>query len=255
MMSFSSLFSKETVFIRYFLAFIIWELASWALPVAVPLLVAEKYGVGAELAFSIGMQWLPSIFLGPFIGALINRTGPRKMTIYIMLSFSALLVWFPVAETLWQIQLMVLIMGMLSIIGTPAILTLRSIAIPKGREVDGNALIQGVDRLAKIVSPLLVTFFMLSVGLSGEFFIAAIFCLFSAILLRTIPEMEKEMEKGGSNPKETTVCVRRRENTQGFLCFHPEQAGGYRVDRNRYGLHDYVRRDQDLSIGCRRQDR
>jgi MFS family permease len=156
-MNFSSLFAKETAFTRYFLAFIIWELASWALPVEVPLLVAEKYGVGAELAFSIGMQWLPSIFLGPFIGALINRTGPRNMTIYIMLSFSALLVWFPVVQTLWQIQLMVLIMGMLSTIGTPAILTLRSIAIPKGREVDGNALIQGVDRLAKIVSPLFVT--------------------------------------------------------------------------------------------------
>jgi hypothetical protein len=65
-MNFSSLFSKESAFTRYFLAFIIWELASWALPVAVPLLVAEKYGIGAELAFIIGMQWLPSIFFRAF---------------------------------------------------------------------------------------------------------------------------------------------------------------------------------------------
>jgi hypothetical protein len=42
-MKFSSLFSKETAFTRCFLAFIVWELASRALPAAVPLLVVEKY--------------------------------------------------------------------------------------------------------------------------------------------------------------------------------------------------------------------
>ena len=94
---------------RYWLCLALYQLGSWSVLAALPILVAVRFGVGAELVLSIGIKMLPRILLAPFAGALlygvIHTTAydlsPNTWQMSLGLALLAIIVFLP--QGLWSL--------------------------------------------------------------------------------------------------------------------------------------------------------
>ena len=172
---------NNPAFSRYFFAFSAWQISSWIATIAIPIMVLERYGLGSEVAISIGLRWLPTIFLGPFTGAFLDTLGPKRTVTVSVAVFSILLLLVPATAEFWQVQVLLLGMGVAGAVGSPAMLALRAFVVPDGQELLGNAVIQGVDRSAKLVGPLVAGVLLTSLGMTRELQFAALVGFFAAI--------------------------------------------------------------------------
>lgn len=175
---------KYKDFKNYFVAFSIWHLASWVSITIIPIYATQVYGLGNQVAAIIGLRWLPNIFLGPFIGTFIKNIGPKKATILSMLSYGVALIILVNITNLYLILILVLLMGVNDAIGGPASLTLRTQAFPKDLVLLGNSLIQGVNRLSKVIGPLISALLLKFIGLKEEVYIIFVFILIAVLLLK-----------------------------------------------------------------------
>lgn len=88
------------------MAFGCYTVSSWMLTAAIPILIAMKFGAGAEMIGSIALRLLPRILLGPLLAALIRRVGARSAAI---LGIGAMVVsggTLPFSEDLFVFQLL-----------------------------------------------------------------------------------------------------------------------------------------------------
>ena len=175
---------KYKDFKNYFVAFSIWHLASWVSITIIPIYATHVYGLGNQVAAIIGLRWLPNIFLGPFIGTFIKNIGPKKATILSMLSYGIALIILVNTTNLYLILILVLLMGINDAIGGPASLTLRTQAFPEDLAMLGNSLIQGVNRLSKVIGPLLSALLLKIIGLKAEVYFIFAFILIAVFLLK-----------------------------------------------------------------------
>ncbi|GAA0287651.1 putative MFS family arabinose efflux permease [Gracilibacillus halotolerans] len=178
---------KDKVFRRYIYAYLITQINTWMIPALTPILLNKHFGIGKELAFSLGLQWLPSILLGPLTATLIKRWGPHKMYVFVMFFYSIVLALLPFTSNLSHIQLLIFVLGIGQAIASPSSLTLRAYVIPKGMEVAGNSIIIGIQRLSKIIGPLFAGLLIMFVSVEHSFIISAILCYPSILALLAIP--------------------------------------------------------------------
>lgn len=178
---------KNKLFRRYIYAYFTTQVNIWVIPTLTPLFLNQHVGVGQEFAFSLGLQWLPSILLGPVVAMLINRWGPHRMYIFTILFYSLILLILPLASSLFHIQLLIFGLGVGQAIASPSSLTLRAYVIPNGMEVAGNSIIIGVQRLSKIVGPLFAGLLVILFNVENAFFISALLCYPAIFFLLIIP--------------------------------------------------------------------
>lgn len=183
---------KNKLFKRYIYAYFITQINIWIIPTLTPIFLNKHVGIGQEFAFSLGLQWLPSILLGPVVAILINRWGPHKMYIFTILLYSLILFALPLAVNLFHIQILIFGLGVGQAIASPSSLTLRAYVIPEGMEVAGNSVIIGIQRLSKIVGPLVAGLLIVLFSLENAFFISALLCYPAVIFLLAIPLKKKE---------------------------------------------------------------
>lgn len=77
-MIFWKIAKNEKMFRRYLAALFLWEWTQWMLVTAIPLFLHQRYGLGKEFVFSIVIELLPGILLGPIIGSWIDRWGQKE---------------------------------------------------------------------------------------------------------------------------------------------------------------------------------
>jgi predicted MFS family arabinose efflux permease len=159
----------------------------WIIPTITPILLNRHFGIGKEFAFSLGLQWLPSILLGPITAILIKKWGPHKLYIFVMFFYSIILFTLSLASNLLHIQLLIFGLGIGQAIASPSSLTLRAYVIPDGMEVAGNSIIIGIQRLSKVIGPLIAGLLMILFSIEITFLISALLCFPSIIVLFTIP--------------------------------------------------------------------
>lgn len=120
---------------------------------ALPLLVAQRFGTGAELVGSLALRLAPRILFAPVAAALIRRAGPRTPVCAGLIITALCLVAVGVVEHAGTLQIMVLAVGLVDTIVAPGLLALRAAVVPTGRHMEANTAFQTIDRLAKIFGP------------------------------------------------------------------------------------------------------
>lgn len=192
-MSVWKLLSGHHVFRRYLTALLIWDLTKWILAAVIPLFLNDRYGIGKEFVSGMVMELLPGIVLGPIVGVWIDRWGAKRMTTLDVLSYSLLIAILPFTQQLWHVQFALLAIGISQTIGSPASLTLRAPVIPKGEEIQGNSLVLGIDRLSKIVGPLLGSLMIIILDYTKVMLICSVMGLLSFVLFSMVhvPERRK----------------------------------------------------------------
>lgn len=101
-----------------------------------------------------------------------------------MLSYGIALIILVNITNLYLILILVLLMGINDAIGGPASLTLRTQAFPEDLAMLGNSLIQGVNRLSKVIGPLLSALLLKIIGLKAEVYFIFAFILIAVFLLK-----------------------------------------------------------------------
>ena len=178
---------NDKVFRRYIYAYVITQINLWMIPILTPILLNKRIGIGQEFALTLGLQWLPSILMGPITGFLLKKWGPHKIYIAVMCIYPIIIFLFPFATNLFQLQLIILGLGIGQAVSSPCSLTLRAYVMPEGKEVAGNSIIVGTQRLAKVIGPLIAGILVATFDVETSFVISALFCIPSIIALMAIP--------------------------------------------------------------------
>lgn len=200
---------NDKVFRRYIYAYVITQINLWIIPILTPILLNKRLGIGQEFALSLGLQWLPSILMGPITGIIMKRWGPHKIYIMVMCLYSLIIMSFPFAENLLQLQVIILGLGIAQAMASPCSLTLRAYVIPEGKEVAGNAIIVGTQRLAKIIGPLLAGILVAAFSVETTFMISSLLCIPSIIALIAIPIKYPKQGQDMGEKKRDTGKIRR----------------------------------------------
>jgi len=183
---------KNRLFTRYIYAYFITQVNIWIIPTLTPIFLNQHVGIGQEFAFSLGLQWLPSILLGPITAMAVKRWGPHKIYIFAIFFYSMILLILPLTSSLIHIQLLIFGLGIGQAIASPSSLTLRAYVIPEGMEVAGNSIIIGIQRLSKIIGPLVAGLLIILFSLETAFLISALFCYVAIFFLLSIPWNKKK---------------------------------------------------------------
>lgn len=178
---------KNKIFRRYLYAYVITQINIWIIPTITPILLNKQFGIGKEFAFSLGLQWLPSILLGPITAMLIKRWGSHKIYMAVMFFYSMILFALPFTAQFIHIQLLIFGLGIGQAIASPSSLTLRAYVIPEGMEIAGNSIIIGIQRLSKMIGPLVASVLIFLFNVETAFFISGLLCYPSVIALMAIP--------------------------------------------------------------------
>lgn len=144
---------KSAAFRRVGFALILYSLSSWMLVAALPLLVAQRFGTGAELVGSLALRLAPRILFAPAAAAIIRSAGPRRPVCGGLIATALCVVGLSTVADAAMLQIMVLVIGLADTIVVPGLLALRAAVVPAGRNMEANTAFQTIDRLAKIFGP------------------------------------------------------------------------------------------------------
>lgn len=168
------------------------------LTVAVPFYVIEKFGFGIEAGVTLAARLLPSVLLGIVVGHFVDKWDPRRTAIYSTVIASVLLALVPLTGVIWQLQILMFVIGLVQLFSFPARMALRPLAIPTGGETRGNAAIVTAERLSGILGPLLVGLLIATSGLGIGFFLQSGVSIVSALLILGLPARPFERDAPGS---------------------------------------------------------
>lgn len=144
---------KSAAFRRVGFALIFYSFCSWMLVAALPLLVTQRFGTGAELVGSLALRLAPRILFAPVAAGLIRRFGPRLPVCTGLIVTVLCLFALAVVERAGTLQVVVLVIGLADTLVVPGLLALRAAVMPADRNMEANTTFQTIDRLAKIFGP------------------------------------------------------------------------------------------------------
>jgi len=162
------------------------NLGNWCVIAIMPVLVAQRFGVGTELVLSLGMRLLPKILLAPIAGDLLRRHGGVRIASYALAGEALLTLALPACDDFLLFQILLACIGTLDVFVMPALLSLRGVAIPAGLQMAGNTLCSVADRLAKFAGPILGGIAILA-GAPVAFALFAGTILAAAVMVRRLP--------------------------------------------------------------------
>lgn len=112
-------------FRAFWLALVVQNLGSWCVIAALPILVADQFGVGVELVLSLGLRVLPKIVLAPIAGGLLRAFGAARVSSLALVGMAALTALLPWCGDFLLLQAAILTIGALDVFVTPGVLALR----------------------------------------------------------------------------------------------------------------------------------
>ena len=201
------------------LALVCNNLGSWCVMAALPILVAERFGAGAELVLSLGLRILPKILLAPISGGLLRRYGATRVASCALAAEGVLTVFLPWFHDFLLLQVCIGAIGTLDVFVNPSLLSLRGPSTPPGLSMAANTLCSVADRSAKIVGPIIGGIAVLGgfvpafLGFGLAIFLAAI----PVALLPTPEAAPAEKQSFIASPMEFVAMLRGDRIMTGLL--------------------------------------
>ncbi|WP_167541925.1 MFS transporter [Herbaspirillum rhizosphaerae] len=137
----------------------------------------------AEIAFLASCFGLPSLFIGPLMGALLDRVNPRKMMVVGALSRTLFTVLIAFAPGLQVFAGLVVLKGLANLLYWPASAIVTNQVISEARRVKYFSSQSALDQLAKIGTPLVAGFLALMMNGQLVFLISALLTLVCVMMI------------------------------------------------------------------------
>lgn len=164
------------------------DLGSAMTGIALPLLVANDYGLSFTVGMTFAISILPRIVVSPFTGSAMVRYDPRRIAIVSALLSAPFIALVPLTHTLWQLQLLNLIVSVGDAVAGPSRLALRPLTIAEGAELSGNGLLVAAERVPVVLGPALVGGIeALGLGVSWVFLVPSVSAMVAALLVFRVP--------------------------------------------------------------------
>jgi ENTS family enterobactin (siderophore) exporter len=161
----------------------LFQLGATMTYVGLPLLMAQRYGIGIETGVVLALQLLPSLLLAGPAGVVLERFDPRRVGILSAVASAGVVALFPASTSVLQVDLLALATGVTFVFGIPARMALRTRVIVAGEEVRGNGLLVAGDRLATVLGPGLAGPLVAFGGVDWLFYAEATVVTGAAVLL------------------------------------------------------------------------
>ncbi len=132
------------------------------------------------LGFAVALYGLPSLFIGPFVGALADRSSPLRLMLFAAVARFATSLLLAFAPTEQNFVLAILLKGISNLGSLPAEqILIRKLLSPK-RIVTTTVLTATIDQCVKILSPLLAATAAITTNSQSSFLITAVLALATA---------------------------------------------------------------------------
>ncbi len=166
--------------------------------------LTKSTGSATVLATASMMALLPGIFLGPFIGALVDRWNRRVVMIVadtviaLAILWLAYLFWIDNLQT-WQIYVIMLIRAIGGSFHWPAMSASTSLMVPKEHLARVSGINQALNGALNIVGPPLGALLMQVLPMQGIMMIDVVTAALAIgpLFFILIPQPERESEHGG----------------------------------------------------------
>ncbi|CAB4946418.1 unannotated protein [freshwater metagenome] len=173
-------------------ASVVSNIGTWAQRVAQDWLVLElTNNSAADLGIVTGLQFLPTIFLSIWGGALADRFSKRKLLIITAAGgafTSALLGALVISKSavIWEVYVLALVFGVFSAIDAPIRTSFTSELVGKADLANAVSLNSANFNLGRLVGPALSGFLIFLFGTGWSFLINALSYIFVIVSLRLI---------------------------------------------------------------------
>lgn len=179
----------------YFWSQIVSLSGNWLQMIAQAWLVLQLTDSGFLLGLVAGLQFLPTLLLGPWTGSIIDRI-PRRQLLYaiqllgiVSASILGLIVAFDVVE-LWMVLSLCLLMGITTAFELPARQTFITEIVPDDHMQNAIALSAMEASMARIAGPAVGAFCIAFFSIAGCFFLNAASFLFALVGLMMMRQSE-----------------------------------------------------------------
>ncbi|MGI2030337.1 MFS transporter, partial [Endozoicomonas acroporae] len=152
----------------------------------------------SEIALIASIFGLPSLFLGPFVGAYLDRTNPFKSMVVGSILRTALSVGIIFSFDIISFGVLVFLKGIANLIYWPSSTILTNHVVTKDDRVSFFSLQGTIDQIIKVSTPLVAGFIVIGTSYSFAFFISAFFsflCTLSLIGLKKSYTYKELLEK------------------------------------------------------------
>ena len=176
-------------------ASVVSNIGTWAQRVAQDWLVLELTNSAAALGIVTGLQFLPTIFLSIWSGALADRFSKRKLLMLTALGgglTSALLGALVLTKSVvvWEVYVLALVFGIFSAIDAPIRTSFTSELVGKADIANAVSLNSANFNLGRLVGPALSGFLILLFGTGWSFLINALSYILVIVALTRLRQDE-----------------------------------------------------------------
>lgn len=206
----TSIFSNRN-FMLLWIARLVSRLGDWLLDIALPILVYNLTGSAVALGGIVAVEVLPTIFLAPFAGALVDRVERKKVLTFtnILLGLSVLLLLL-VRDTTYLpiIYVVAVINSCLGTLLTPAQSALLPEVVPDHQLTQANSVMALTLQTTRFVGPMLGGIVLAVAAPTVLFTLDAISFLLAALLVASLKHnsgSQKEDKLESFERKATTI--------------------------------------------------
>jgi len=158
-----------------------------------------------QIALLASLFGIPSLFVGPLVGAFLDRTDPRKALYFGILARTLLTIAIAFASDYWSFATLVLFKGFANVCYWPAGSIVTNILVRTGERVRYYSSLSVFDQGAKVATPLIAGTLTLLINSQLIFLVSACATAIGAALLPKLLSEDSLRQK----------MWNRKENSEG----------------------------------------
>lgn len=140
-----------------------------------------------QIAFIASCFGLPGLFLGPFIGAMLDRLDPRRVAFIGALVRTALTVCISFANGFEFFSVLVILKGLANVFYWPATSILTQRLVAPVERIKFFSSLSALDQITKILTPLIAGAITLVMDMQLAFLLSAAMTLLCALMITLLP--------------------------------------------------------------------
>jgi MFS family permease len=179
----------------YFTSQIISSIGTWMQVIGQSWLVLNLTNSGTALGFTVALQFLPILILGPWGGVIVDNFPKRKLLYFTqsfagILALSLALLVITNAVQVWMIYCLALCLGLVNALDGPARQTFIYEMVGKDSLMNAISLNSVQTNLSRLVGPMIAAILLAAFGLAPLFFFNA-FSYIAVLIALSMMNMQK----------------------------------------------------------------
>lgn len=196
MNSFNNLLRKEKEFRLLWFGYTLTVFGEWFAVIAVNLYVWNSYESMILSSISLAINMVPTVFLGPLLGGIVDRFSKKKLAILLSVLNCGVLMIPILFKNIYAVCMFNFLMGVVSCVRYPWINSYLPSVVKENDLLNANSLISLSKTSGQLIMPLLSGLLMEAVSPSILYLLNIVFLILAAAMFSRLPVMKhKEGQK------------------------------------------------------------